>query len=518
MPDLAEARRDLGAFAQMVGKPMRGWQARSLQLVRRTTVIVAPRQSGKSRSLSVLALHRAFRTPGLRVLVISAGDDAAKRLLAEVRSIAVSSPMLRGSVVDDYAALVTLTNGSEIRSVPASERQIRGWSVDLLLIDEAALVPDDLLTGAAIPTTAARPDARIVIASSASVASGVFYDLAQAGLAGSEHIETFMWRLVDADWIGASTIAAARESMTPTRFAAEYEGVFASGADALFPRELLDRSTADFLAPGLHGLRDNAGLGGVDWGATTDRTAMVCIGRLARPAGLFAVIAAHAWRSGEPLDGPGGIIGQIADLPARWEQVTSEVNGLGFPLSQALARRLEARPGAVGRMEFVSTSQESKSATYSSIRMLLEQGRLVFPASATELLRELLLLRVELTASGGERIEASKGHDDLADALYLATGPWRDSGGTWRNRVTQASEQSMPPVSVDPEDEGIALTGSGFALPREPEFVRMGGARHGDPFSLPSPLDDPAGFRAAQQRQVQTPLDRWFAEIPIRER
>jgi len=33
---------------------------------------------------------------------------------------------------------LVLSNGSELRSVPQSERAVRGWSVDTLLIDEAA--------------------------------------------------------------------------------------------------------------------------------------------------------------------------------------------------------------------------------------------------------------------------------------------------------------------------------------------------------------------------------------------
>src|SRR3954451_9317970 len=166
MVDLAAARSDLGAFAAIVGVPLRLWQVGALRLECRTTVVVAPRQTGKSRSLSVLALHRAFRRAGLRVMIVSAGEDAARRLLAEIRSGATGSDVLRGSVVDETAGLLRLSNGSEIRSVPASERAVRGWTVDLLLVDETAQVEDELLLGAAFPTTAARPDARIVLAGS----------------------------------------------------------------------------------------------------------------------------------------------------------------------------------------------------------------------------------------------------------------------------------------------------------------------------------------------------------------
>ncbi len=50
-----------------------------LALLARTTVIVAPRQSGKSFALAVLSLHRAFAKRGQRVLVRS--DARATRLV-----------------------------------------------------------------------------------------------------------------------------------------------------------------------------------------------------------------------------------------------------------------------------------------------------------------------------------------------------------------------------------------------------------------------------------------------------
>jgi hypothetical protein len=505
MADLAAARRSLAAFADVIGWPMADFQATALELAKRITAIVAPRQSGKSRSLALLAVHRAFTRPGYRVLIVSAGDEAARRLLREVRSIVTDSDLLRGSVVDEQASLVTLSNGSEIRSVPASERRIRGWTVDLLLVDEAALVADDLITGAALPTTAARPDARIVLASSATSAAGAFYDHVQLGRQGSEHIETFAWALTDCPWISPSVIEAARESMTPARFAAEYEGVFASGADALFPRPLLERATADYEMPGLMGLGPNAGLAGVDWGATTDRTTLVSVGRLEAPADVFAVLCAHAWPSGEALDGPGGIIGQIAELPARFDQVSMEQNGLGYPLSRALARRLKERPGCPD-LAFITTTQDSKAATYSALRMLLEQQRLVLPESAPELLRELLLLRVNVTKTGGERIEAGVGHDDLADGLYLAAGPYL-ADGQWRSRLGDAADQRMG-AGREPVGGETTETSGGLTLPRAPRTLTMGGSRYGPPGVI---KDHP--WAGGRRRAPEPPKKYWMPGV-----
>lgn len=486
--DLDRARTNLYIFAQLAKCPLTLWQARALSpLKHRITTILAPRQSGKSRSLALKGTQWAFRKPNQHVLIVSAGEDAARRLLAEVKRIVVGSPYLAPSVVDEMAGLIALTNGSVIRSVPASERQIRGWAVDLLLVDEAALVSDDLLLGAAIPTTAARPQARIVLASSATRADGAFFDHVKAAEAGSDHIALHRWSLADCSWISPSVIEAARESMTEARFKAEYEGVFASGADALFTRESLDRATRDYVADRLPDLRGPARvLAGVDWGATTDRSAICAIGRLAE-TDTFAVRTAHRWPAGEPLH---HVIEAIASSPAHFDTLAMETNGLGMPCAQELARQITARPDAQGGgrtrlalvdvLEYeenlekykraalrrqltpgihkpfkteklpVHVTAELKAAAYSTMRLLIERERLLIPASAEELLRELLMLRVDLSPSGTEHIEASTGHDDLADALMLATCPYRSAGGRWTTLLAQLARDSEEPPDVVP--------------------------------------------------------------------
>lgn len=73
MPDFEKARRSVYVFADLVGYPLTPWQARALTLNDYITVILAPRQSGKSRSLAVKAAQWAFRKPDQHVLIVSAG-------------------------------------------------------------------------------------------------------------------------------------------------------------------------------------------------------------------------------------------------------------------------------------------------------------------------------------------------------------------------------------------------------------------------------------------------------------
>jgi len=539
MADLARLREDLQAFSRAVGRPLTDWQARSLALDAPITTVVAPRQSGKSRSLAVVALHSAFRRRKTHLLLISSSEATSRRLLRDILDIAAGSDLLAGSLVVEQAGLLTLTNGSQIRSVPASERQIRGWTVDLLLIDEAAMVSDELILGAAFPTTAARPDARIVLASSATVASGAFYDHVRLGEMGSPHISAVKWALQDCHWISPSAVAVMRASMSEIRFRAEMEGVWASGADSLFTRAILERATADYATASLGTLSGPARVfTGVDWGATADRSAAVSIGRVPlavadgeRPT--FAVVMEKRWAAGYPLT---DVIAEIVACPAHHDVLTMERNGMGEPCCQHVAKRMRERPGDQGggpakrlriiddtpgasrrqpspwgkterawraRLNPVHVNADMKAATYSTLRLLIDGGQLLLPASATELLRELTLLRVDLAPSGSERIEASTGHDDMADALALAMAPYRDASRRWRTLLADlADPRRRLPAPQRHVDLPVVKSGGGQSIPAQPVFQSVNGRQISAPPDShhPAEPDNPYAARAQAER------------------
>jgi hypothetical protein len=67
---VAAARDDLGRFAELAGHRLTDWQLAACRLDRRQTTIVAPRQTGKSWTLSALAVWWAFRRPAQVVLSV----------------------------------------------------------------------------------------------------------------------------------------------------------------------------------------------------------------------------------------------------------------------------------------------------------------------------------------------------------------------------------------------------------------------------------------------------------------
>lgn len=485
--DVARLRDDLGAFSQVAGRPLTPWQVRALGLDTRVTCIVAPRQSGKSYSLSMLAVWWAFRLAGQHVLIVSSGEEAAKRLLAAVRDVATSSPVLRHSVVDEALGKIELDNGSVIRSVPASARQIRGWTTDLLIVDEAAFVEDALIESAAFPTTAARPDARIVMASTPWAPSGSFYRNALAGEGrDGEFVRTHRWALKDAKWISPSVVAHARESMPEARFRAEFGGEFVGATDAMFSPELLARASADYRTLSLAELRPSARVAlGCDWGVVHDRSACVGIGRL--PVGawnpdldhpVFGVVVAHVWEAGAEL---AGVVDEIVRSPAHVALYSFETNGVGAGPGQDLVRRMRERQArlneSLGDRRFtvevnaVATTANVKAESLSRLRTMLERGTLVLPKDE-RLMRELGGLRVELRPSGSVGIEADNiaRHDDVADALWIALGPLSHG----RFAVPDLVHRCGPEADVRAwNGADLVESGEGIRIPRVPPLQSL---------------------------------------------
>ena len=324
-------------------------------------------------------------------------------------------PLLKGSVTDETQHRLILSNGSEIRSVPASDRQIRGWSVDLLLIDEAAFLSEDLILSAALPTTSARPDAKIVLASSPWGDTGAFRTLAEVGQdPRNPHTVTFQWQTRDAWWISEATIEAARASMSDLRFRAEYLGEWVPAGDAFFNIDDVRDAVADFPLDADGG--GGQGFCGLDWGRRRDAHAVAIAAVLGDFGANGRAIVFVPWveTSRRPYARQ---VEEVVRLAGMWDlTIVSETNGVGAMPTETLAQRLPYI-----HVHGVSSSQSSKENAYGRVSALLSEQRLVLPQHA-ELLRQLAGVTATPTPSGGLRIAArSEGiHDDVPDALSLA--------------------------------------------------------------------------------------------------
>ncbi len=118
------------------------WQVEVLEGQHPRLLLNCCRQAGKSTVVAMLGLAEAVFVPGTQVLLSRSHRQSMElfRTLAEFHR-RYNSPLLLRRTAEE----LHLTHGSRVVCLPCREETIRGYSkIDLLIIDEAARVPDDL--------------------------------------------------------------------------------------------------------------------------------------------------------------------------------------------------------------------------------------------------------------------------------------------------------------------------------------------------------------------------------------
>ena len=410
----------------------------------RYRAICSGRQAGKSRALALLALHKAFTSPGCLVLIVSAGEIAAQRVLADIGDLC-GRPLLRGSVVDETKSRVVLTNGSQILSVPASQRQIRGWSVDLLILDEAGFIDGDLWR-AAETVIIARPGSRVILCSSPwGGAEHFFRQMWQRGMdRPDEMYESWHWPSSISPLVDESLLAEIRKRETAEYFRREYLAEWQDDAGTFFSEAEITGSVADYdlISPEAMNLmcpydseqgrtlRPFGAAMGLDWAYSQDAQAAVVVAALddgglnGRELAYFVPWLEYRYRC--PYS---QWVDRSAEIAMAYEMriIGSECNGVGAAPTETLRDRLY-RQGSATVVSSVWTDARRKQSGFGKIKMMMQQGRLVIPREP-ELLRQLRALEFEAMDSGTVRIAvpARAGHDDLAMALLQSISCIRPS-------------------------------------------------------------------------------------------
>jgi len=121
------------------------WQVEVLRSNHKRLLLNCSRGAGKSRTCSAIALHTALFQPESLCLLLSRSQRQSGELFRYVKQGYQSLKGLSVKATAISATQLELSNGSRIVCLPGKEETIRSFQgVTLLLIDEAARVPDDL--------------------------------------------------------------------------------------------------------------------------------------------------------------------------------------------------------------------------------------------------------------------------------------------------------------------------------------------------------------------------------------
>jgi hypothetical protein len=225
---LDRLRADPTAVMTAAGQTPDPWQERVLRTDSKRVLMLASRQSGKSRVSAALALGTALLEPRSPILLLSPSGRQSGELFGKVVDLydAFGRPV---PAVSRTLHHLELANGSRILSLPGTEKTLRGFSgVALLVIDEAARVDDGLYY--AVRPMLAVSGGRLVALSTPFGKRGWFHD-AWFGEGDWERVRV---TAEECPRISKAFLEEERRALGERWFAQEYLTSFTECIDAVF--------------------------------------------------------------------------------------------------------------------------------------------------------------------------------------------------------------------------------------------------------------------------------------------
>ena len=211
------------------------WQAEVLRSGSKRILLNCSRQSGKSMITAALALHTALYQPGSLILCLSPTLRQSGELFHTISAF-YSNVTRNFPAAAESALRLELENGSRIISLPGLEQNVRGYAgVALLVVDEAARVPDDLYF--AIKPMLAVSDGRLIALSTPFGRRGWFWHEWSEGRNWERH----QIKATDCPRISPEFLNSEREAMPESWFAAEYMCEFTDAEDACFSSSTIEK-------------------------------------------------------------------------------------------------------------------------------------------------------------------------------------------------------------------------------------------------------------------------------------
>lgn len=212
------------------GTPPDAWQARVLRMRPARLLLNCTRQAGKSRTVAAMAVDELLRGPAL-VLSVCPSERQSKLLIATVREIYEEIDTKLNDARQSTTHL-ELPNGAEMWALPSKEGNIRGFSaVSLLIIDEAARVPDDLYR--AVRPMLAVSGGRLAVLSTPYGKRGFFFEAWTKG----EGWERVRITAKECPRITPEFLAEEKRTLPDNWFQQEYMCEFADTEGAVFAYE-----------------------------------------------------------------------------------------------------------------------------------------------------------------------------------------------------------------------------------------------------------------------------------------
>ena len=203
------------------------------------------RQVGKSTIISIKAGEYAINNPHKNIMIIASVERQAYLLFEKVLSyiynthkemIKTGKDWKTGQTFSPTKTKIHLKNGSVIHCLPTGDSGygIRGYTIDLLIADEAAFIPEEVWVAVTPMLTITK--GHVWLLSTPFGRNGFYYRCFKDEKYTHFHVSSLDCPRKDQDFLDHE-----RSWMTKAQFAQEYLGEFVDSLRQLYPNALIDK-------------------------------------------------------------------------------------------------------------------------------------------------------------------------------------------------------------------------------------------------------------------------------------
>ncbi|MBF6022865.1 terminase large subunit domain-containing protein [Lysobacter niastensis] len=214
------------------------------------TLVLWPRQSGKSQTCAVCVLHQASFDPGDVIILAGEKQKQAQEVFNKAFDLhAQLSELGELPKVEKSGEELRFSNGSRVLALPSTVESIRGYAAKLALVDEAAFTEDGTL--AKISPMLTTTNGRLICSSTPNGATGWFHESWHHGGEGWHRLTVTVEQLLAYPnaRLTAAEIERQRLILTPLQFRQEFGLEWLDGDLQFFPTETIESALCDEIVP-----------------------------------------------------------------------------------------------------------------------------------------------------------------------------------------------------------------------------------------------------------------------------
>jgi len=355
---------------KILGVKVFSYQARLLEDQSKRIVACMGRQTGKTTIIAIKAIAFADTHPNVTVLITSPSLRQSMIMFDRMVTFIYCSAYLRNKVFRVTRTLIQFENESRIIALPCSENLLRGYTAHMVVCDEAAFMPELVITQVIFPMLSTT-DGYAIFLSTPWGRDHFFYQ-AFVDPAYSVH----KVKSAECPLIKPEFLEEMRQNMTHEAFLMEYEAEFVEALNSYFSQDLIRKCVELAEKLGLelcsdleHDFLGGEYYAGVDFGKLQDHSVLAIVKAEDNAIKLFYI---HEF----PLETPyAQVIGHLARANEKFhfQKVFVDKSGVGEPILE------EIRNQNVNCVEGIKFTTKTKEELLSGLKIVMEQGRLAIP-------------------------------------------------------------------------------------------------------------------------------------------